>query len=53
MRGTITPIQLHAFMAMAMVSGALATWIGFAAGSRGRLSAATEAPSWTCSPAAT
>jgi hypothetical protein len=30
-RCTITPSQLHAFMAMAMVAGALATWIGFAA----------------------
>jgi hypothetical protein len=31
-RGTITPSQLHALMAMAMVTGALAAWIGFAAG---------------------
>jgi hypothetical protein len=32
MRGTITPGQLHALTAMAMVTGALAAWIGFAAG---------------------
>jgi uncharacterized membrane protein YhhN len=30
MRGTITPIQLHSLTAMAMVTGALAAWIGFA-----------------------
>jgi hypothetical protein len=32
MRGTITPGQLHVLTAMAMVTGALVAWIGFAAG---------------------
>jgi hypothetical protein len=32
LRGTITPGQLQAITVMAIVTGALAAWIGFAAG---------------------